>query len=423
MKIDFDPASPITAIRFNYAADRAPVALVEARDFILPEYLSIVRNALQANGWNAVPVTIDGKDTLQVDGFKDAGELSAYLRANHFAEGRERITPEPGDHPTRSSDEWLQDTTQKICGYSYLLADLTLTLSGGMSSKPLEAAAGGLYLAGGGLMGWFGNAKTERHVRQVAERTAKFFEEHSAKLPESCGLFHVAREKREGILPKAEEFLYRYPSQTMLSLYIMGALAMLESGRRKQGNGWDMIYGINSTVAGLASLLIPEKKTNPNEKSPEGMLAKFWDGIRKQPLQVAGYLYIISAYALGMSAYKDYKKNPAQKAYIAKFITAATYLVGDIALAWSKKDHTNGKGAFDADEYRRIIGLTAETIACQPKDMQDVLIHQVSGFLAAQPEMAGTQQDIAAALREQAHHMPRNLWAHQSSGSQGLSRG
>lgn len=406
----FNAGSPIGEIHFRHANDRPPVALLYTSRGTNDERAATIRNALEVAGMQCVPAMLNGAPVLQVHGFKQEGQLSALLTTQGFAQGTPRITAEPGDHPTLSTKEWLQDNSVKAGGWSYLIGDGALLLSGLMSGRGKEVTSGLLYTAGGGILARYGNVKTEHQLRSVSEKMAHFLKGQAETLPPECGLYRIMNEKRQGGLATAENFLYRYPSQVTLGVYTLGAFSMLQSGI-KHRKFWDIAYGANSTATKVASILIPEKSAGEREdKQRETPLGKVIDWVQEKPLRVFGYGSMLSAVLLGLSAYREYKEDPRQKSYIFKFITAGTYMIGDLMLALSHKNPVNADGLFDGDEKRRIEALAAEAISVQPRPLQDGLIHQAAGFLATQPEMGGSAATIAEGIRAQLHEMERNPW-------------
>lgn len=408
----FPPKSPVQEVVFRHANDRAPVALLRASSGASSDQLSTIRRAMDAGGWTSVPVTLDNKEYLQVNGFEKEQQLLRYMQQYHFSEGQPEFQAQEGDHAKRSTSEWLQDTSLKLSGWSYIVGDVSLLVSGLMSGRSKEVASGLFYTAGGAILARYGNVKTEHHLKEVSESTAEFVKKQAAALPEDCGLFTILKEKKEGVLPSVDRFLTRYPSQATISIYSLGSLAMLQSGM-KHGKFLDVAYGGVATAANAAAILLPEKKdSEPKDKVVSGnAVHQWWDWMQEKPLRMVGAAYMVGAGLLGMSAYREYKENPKQRSYIFKFITAASYLIGDAMIAISSKDHTNADGKFDADEQMRIEALVAETISRQPKALQEPLLHSVAGFLANQDEMKGTALDISKSIQKQLEHMNRNPWA------------
>jgi len=260
--------------------------------------------------------------------------------------------------------------------------------------------------------------KTEHHVREVLERTADFLKEQAVQMPENCGLFSIMKEKKQGLIHNTEKFLYRYPSDVMLGAYTLGAFTLLQSGI-KQGDPWGIAYGANSLGLKAASLLIPEKhKTEEEKKATHGPVGKLIDWIQEKPLRLFGFGSMVTDTFLGLSALREYRNDPKQKNAILKFITASTYVCADALFAVSNKNHANGEGKFDADEQRRIEALVAESVACQPKELQSALVGNVAGFLAGQAEMKGTSLEIAASITEQLRHSKSNPWTYRTEASQ-----
>lgn len=412
-----DP-SLIKRVHFSFANDRPAEALLRAPDSADPRQLADLRRTIEAHGWQSIPVFADGAAQLHVSGFQKPQHLLNFLNAHGYSQGEPSVTAEASDNTTLTRSEWLQDSSLKLCGWSYIVGDVALLISGLMSGRRKEAVSGALYTAGGAVLARYGNVKTEHHVRDVSERMAEYLKEQACELPDSCSLSRVLEKKRTGALHHVEHFLYTYPSQTTVGIYTLGAFSMLQSGLR-HGKPWDIAYGANSTLAGAASILIPERHPEPGQPKPSTAVGQWWEWIQEKPLRMAGYAYILSGLALGMSALREMRDNPKQKSYIFKFITTGTYLLGDIMLAISNKNAANADGTFDAMEKQRIIGMAAEAISHEPAEVQHGLAQYVAGFLAHQPEIRDKAPALASAIEEQIAHMRQNPWAARASNSSG----
>lgn len=430
----FSDTSAVREAVFRYAKDRPPTAFLTAKDGTAADELSTIRRAIESAGWQCIPASVDGKEVLQVSGFKEAGQCSAFLVTHHFAEGEPKITPEKGDHQTLTTRQWLQHSSLKLGGWSYLIGDMSLAASGFMKGDSKEAMGGALYTAGGAILARYGNVKTEHHVREVLERTGEFLKEEAVKLPEDCRLFTILKQRREGGIANTESFFSRYPSQVTLGVYTMGAFSMLLSGLMKKGNAMSafgstgtlqdkeklssIAYGLNSTGTKVGSLLIPEKRQYKDDEKKikhPGTLGAVVDWFQEKPLRLFGYGALLSTGLLGWSTYNEYKNNPKQKSHIFKFVTVGSYIIGDTLLTISNKDYVNADGQFDPDEQRRIEATIAETIARQPQEIQGGLVHHVAGFLSTQPEMKGNAEQIGKEIQEQVDHFAKNPWASRTA--------
>jgi len=411
----FSAKSPVQEVIFRHANDRSPVALLTASDSTPADQLSTIRRAMGSGNWTCVPVTLDSHEYLQVSGFEKEAQLLSFLQKYHFAEGQPQFSAEPGDNPRRCASEWLQDYGLKAAGYLNIIGDASLLGSGLVSGRSKEITSGALYTAGAAVLARYGNAKTEVHVREVLEDTVGYLKKQAVALPEDCGLFSIMKEKRDGLLPSAERFMTRYPTEVMLGAYTLGAFTMLQSGIRER-NPWGIAYGASSVGLKASSLLIPEKSATDTQKNtPHGPLGSLVSWIQEKPLRVYGFGSMVNNVLLGLSAYREYKTNPKQMGYIFKFITTGTYMVGDLLIALSNKDHTNADGKFDTEEQRRVVAMVAEALSRQPKNMQQPLVNNVAGFLAHQAEMNGNAMDIANSIREQLDHMATNPWSARSA--------
>ncbi|MEJ0010219.1 MAG: hypothetical protein WDN72_06735 [Alphaproteobacteria bacterium] len=415
----FPDASDVAEVRFRYANDRLPEALIAARPGADAGHLAAVRHALELTGWQCIPAWADGREVLQVTGFKEAGELGGLLLSHRFVRGIPQVTEEPGDHPTRGIRDWLQHTSLRAAGWLNLIGDTGLLVSGLRSGNPDHVSAGALYTAGAAVAALYGNVKTERQVHELLKHTGMFLQQQAVALPEDSGLYDVTHNKRDSALHETQNFLYRYPAEMMLGLYTMGAFTMLQAGlhtRDAQGrrNPWKIAYGGNSVTLKATSLLIPEKHKSEDEKkearyhTPVGKVISW---IEEKPMRLFGFGSFLSDSFLGMAAYRDHQNHPDKKHDIFMWITTGTYLIADALAAISSKDPANADGKFSADEQRRIEAMSAETIARQPESMQAPLINQLASFLSLQPEMRGNADKISRSLTEQLVHIQQNPWA------------
>lgn len=409
----YPSSSAISQIQFRYTNDHPPEALLTASSFARPELLSDLRATLGARGWQNVAVSVNGTQQLQVSGFDKTEDLLELLNAHGYSKNAPKVTAEPNDHPVENQKEWMKRSSLKLSGWSYIIGDIALILSGIKSGRKGEQLSGGFSLAGAGVLTQYGNVKTEHHVRDVTERMGTFLEEQACQLPESCALSRIIHEKKQGRLQDADQFLTKFPSETALSLYALSALSFAQSGIRHK-KPWDVAASMSSFAASMGSVIMPEKKVQKHADAEhalsEGQIESWKQWIQEKPLRVAGFVYLLSGAALGMSAMREMKNDPKQKSYIFKFIAAGSYILGNAMLMISNKSAANGHGAFDADEKRRILGHAAEAISTQPEVLQKGLVGYVSGFLAQQPEMGSNAPEISKALHEQLEHFKQSPW-------------
>jgi len=298
--------------------------------------------------------------------------------------------PAPAENPS-----FLQRNSLRLAGILNLIGDVGL-LGGGKKIRDNYKTIGGAFYTLGGLnLTLFGRVKPEEKLQQVTEGTAEFIKEKTGHLPEGSILANADTHK------KSHGFFYRNAAQNTLYAYTLGAAAMLGSGIKKYraGEGKSaLFYGISSLVFKLASLLIPEKSDKEDLEKKKG---GFINWIRQKPLRIFGYGSLVTDSLLGITAYKDYKRDPHNSDYRWSAVTTITYLLADFLVANSNKDPSNARGKLKADEQRRVETLAAEAIAREPVENQENLVQEVAAFLAARPETTGKAADIGQAIKNQ----------------------
>ena len=412
----YPAASAVSEVRFRYAAQRAPVALLAAQAGGDPAKLAEIRQVIGQQGWQAVPMAENGRQVLQVTGFNDPGEVAALLSAYGFAPATPLVVPEPGDAIHKDLNQWAEHHSLKTAGWLNLIGDAGLLIHGLQTGQPYEILGGALYTGGAGVLSRYANVTTEHQVRQVLAQTADTIQQQAGQLPEDAGLTRIAEEHRKGGFQRIENFLYRYPAEVMLSAYTLGALAMLRSGIKK-GDPWGIAYGVSSVGFKVASLMIPEKHKSETAGGPvtapadTGPLGAMVNWIQEKPLRLMGFGSLVTDTLLGMSAYREFKGRASQKGAIFKFITTGTYLAADLLMAVSNKHTENADGKFSPDEQARIEAMAAETIAQQPKEIQGALVLKVSRLLGARPEMHGGVEGVSRNIDAQIAQIGQNPWA------------
>ena len=217
--------------------------------------------------------------------------------------------------------------------------------------------------------------------------------------------------------------LYHNAAQNTLGVYTAGAGAMLGSGiqqyRKDPKEFATLGYGISSLVFKVASFMIPEKSKKESNGRNRGLLGGIVDWVREKPLRLFGWGSVITDSFLAVDAYKKYKHTPKESGnYVWKATTAATYIVADLLIAISSKDHANASGKLDADGQRRILAMAAEAIIREPQATRDSLTFEIAEFLATQPNVSGTAAELDKAIQEQLTQLGKNRWAQRAVASQ-----
>lgn len=285
----------------------------------------------------------------------------------------------------RSLQDSLRASSVRAAGYAYLLGDASLFASGYMSGRGKEAATGLLWGAGGLVCAKYGNPDAEAQLKRLSRRLGTYLEKQGVEIPANPDTEMLA--KPGGMIDRAEEFMYKYPSQILNTGYALGAVSLMRSGVQHK-KGWDTASGALVLGGALAGLLIREDNpatTAIDEGEPEGMHQKAIHWAKEKPLRIPAIAYTLNDGTLTMSAIKEMRSNPAQKSYLFKFFTVASYLFGNAMLYLSSKENTStGAAAVPMD---KLADASAKVIAAQHPELQEALIDHVSVFLSQQPEV------------------------------------
>jgi len=322
----------------------------------------------------------------------------------------------PPINPDASDDtpfEALAGKSLKAAGYAYLVGDAALFASGLMAGRMKEAASGLLYTVGGLTCAKYGNPDSEKQLQLLSGRLRDYLHKQHIEIPKMPGTELLTRQ--DGIIDHIESFLYKYPSQILNATYVVGGVQLMRSGLQAK-KPWDAASGALVTAGGLAGLLVSEKKPDPDHP-PTSALGKAWSWLQEKPLRISGGMYALNNVTLILSALNERKTNPAQKSYLFKFLTAASYIFGNVMLSMSSKDG-QCNDAEDKKNMEKLADEAALVIAAQAPPLQKALIDHIAGFLAAQPDVHLKAEEIGEILYRKMHSLgaPQQNWQQRLSG-------
>ncbi len=309
------------------------------------------------------------------------------------------IPPTIGDDDDKTGDsvfDSLKDSSLKAAGYAYLVGDAALFASGMMAGRYKEAATGLIWGLGGLAPARYGNPSAEKQLQLLSTRLGQYLRKEGVEIPRTPDTKWLTQEG--GIIDHVESFLYKYPSQMLNAIYAGGAAQLLRSGIQ-HGKHWDTASGALVAAGGLAGLLVPERKPDPDHP-PESMIGKAWAWLQEKPLRISGTLYALNNVTLTLSAIKEMRTNPAQKSYLFKFLTAGSYIFANAMLAMSSKGHGGGNEDHKMEAMEKLADVSARVIAAQAPEVQEALVQHISGFLSSQPEVHLRAEQITDMLHQ-----------------------
>lgn len=299
--------------------------------------------------------------------------------------------------PATFSDQ-IREVSLKAAGFLYLVGDAALFASGMMSGRKKEATTGLIYSVGGLAPALYGSESAEHKLRGLYRKLGRHLEKNGVVLPKDSPITMELLTAKGGALENVQTFLYQYPSEILNAVYAVGGTQLLRSGLQHNKH-WDAASGALVAAGGLAGLIIPEEAPEQNQ-SPTKFMDNPWAWMKEKPLRVSGYLYQLNNVTLGVSVWNEYKKHPEQSSWVAKLATVCSYVLANGLLAISSKDNSFHKTQHDNEAMNTLELICAHIINAQPKEVQEKLLDQVTGFLCAQEEVKMTTDDLKKAILE-----------------------
>ncbi|MFW0777698.1 MAG: hypothetical protein ACN2B6_08285 [Rickettsiales bacterium] len=312
------------------------------------------------------------------------------------------MTTSEQDSKKQGPIDALKNQSLKAAGVAYLVGDAAM-FAAGMMEGDRGGATGGLVWGLGSLAAArYGNPNTEKQLELLNRRLGNYLKEQGVEIPANPTTAELAKEG--GVIDHIEKFLYAHPSQTLNAIYATGGLTTAQGGFRKNVKG-DFAKGALVTAGGLSGILIPEKKPDPKHPPKDG-LGKVWSWIQEKPLRVSGLFYHGNNVAAAYSIYEKWgtQKNAPKMNLYLRMVTVSSFIFANTMLALSSKGHGAG-GGDDEKIIDQLAKESAAVIAAQPKPLQEALVQQISGYLAAQPDIDKKSNEIASLMHNKLREM------------------
>lgn len=403
--------SPIVRVRFAAAPNRDAVALIEAGNKADSDKLAEVVETMQARGWQALPVFAEGKEQLQVTGFKQNSQITSLLAESGLAQGEPQVMQVQDEAKTQQQG-WIKRNSLKAAGLLNLVGDVGWLFSARQEDNKYKLIGGTLYTLGALNLTAFGGVKRDNQA-EVLQGTAEVLKQSGGTVAADSALAQATKgsERTSSI----GRFLRQNAAQNTLLVYTGGAAALLGAGIQEHHRNPKMTgglwYGASSLAIKVGSLMIPEKRQvdeGEDVDKPKNPVA--W--IKEKPLRLFGYGSLLTDSFMAMTTYQKYKHAPPEKnARAWTALTTGTYMASDLMMAVSSKNPANALGQMDKDQQLHVEAVTADAIVRAPKGKRQALIKKAAGYMAGSAEMRGSRDAIEKALAEQVEHRQKNPWA------------
>ncbi len=308
-------------------------------------------------------------------------------------------------HPEPTASDSLTGKSLRMAGYAYLLGDAAIIATGLLEKDFKKVSVGAMWGVGGLAAARYGNPDAEKQLERLSTKLGDYLKKQNIAIPDEPETSLLAKEG--GIIDHIESFLYAHPSEALNAVYAIGAGQLVRSGMKKSGGKAldfmpDIVSGVLVGAGALAGLLIPERKPASGDQ-PHTLT----EWIQDKPLRVSGALYTANNAAMLWGAHKKQKLTPQEGSHISRYATAACYIFANAMLFLSNRNQTE-----DAkhDLTGRLADAAAHVVAAQPPELREALVQQVAGFMASQPDIHRSADEIATLLNTRLAHQEGSRW-------------
>lgn len=340
-----------------------------------------------------------------------------------------------------------KEKTLKAAGYSYLVGDALMIGAGRARGNKSTISGAATWLMGGLAAARYGNPSQQRQQRMIATDLADYFSKQGVSISDDVRA-QIPLFARQGMVQRAENFLYAHPSEGLNAMYGIGAAMLLRDGIKdvqKMGRSAvvpkafnakgilgvssNLWMGITIVLGAIAGIFIKEDPEAKQKAQNGNIFSRIWAAIKEKPLRLSATLYAINNVFLGLTAYQDFqargeaKYTNKSKPHWFSIPQLCVYLFANTMLLLSRRDQMQ-KGGLPEAMLAPIEDAAAQVIAAQAPEKQHALLADVSAYLAQQKGIARKPEEIAAELGQRvaniaavknpaapAAEVPRAVWA------------
>ena len=442
----------------------------------LPEHL-------RSAGLHAVSDEMDGEAVLRVTGFKNEGELFKQLEGGKFVAGIPSRN-DVGENEKVSLADKLRRRTVNLSGMAGLVGHAALVVAGILEKDSKRIVTGSLFATSTSVYAFAKGSDADKQFGKMVDDMKAYLDKSGVELPEGGKLTGEELAKKGGVVSKLGDFINEHPMQVGNVIGTVGNLFLMASGRGEKNNDAEpekkgvgrQLSGLASMTAALAIILIPEKQKqkvvnadgtisevkDPERKGITALPLKAMDWVREKPLRFAGLMFIGSNVALAMDAremQKGYQGKFAKldergealeariaaeghtpdlyteesklaqdraetqrgsKAVLCAYTTTAAYFLASTLTAISSKGSVGGDFT-DQEMLSKLCAYSANVIASAPEDVRESAVNGMAEYLALQPNINETKEQIAATINEKADRLANSPWAAKVETQQALA--
>lgn len=404
-RIDIRQQSNGRAVAYLYADERE-----EAR----PARREL-RGLLRLKGWGTLSDNRDGKYALRISGLNgDGAELIDVLRKGGFFEHEPTVETIAGE-AIKSNGAWdyIRNHSLSISGTIATVGNAMSIASGFHRGKEIGQIGQGAAFAIADLpLAIAGERDDSRQKDNLLRQLKKHYEKTGIEIPGNASIHAETSDKDKSFGTLTKDFLHRYANQIKCSFEVVAAGFTIHAGRAQKSSFKK--YAPYFWGPGFAaSLLIPERKIDPEKYEQAGTLERAWMNVQANPLAIGGLLGYTNTVASYGSAFNE-RKN-----WIAGGRTGAPLWKWDVAIpsvmigangtyAMSKK--TVGGDIKNDAIVSDVYIVAAQILNKQPENVREQAIASTAEFLGQRMEISDSKPVIIERLKHEMDVQRNSPW-------------
>jgi len=385
-----------------------------------PELIEL-RNRFKQMGWASNSDNRGGKQVLRLTGFGDEREIITLLKTGKSVVGNPEITTTASNDHSGFGEKLLSNSLRSS-GLFYMLGDILFVLSGIKRGNDRAQIETGLaFAAGDAALMAFGGKDDKRQFKSLLTKLSNHLEEKGIAIPHSAAINAETMASKGGFLETVYDFVHEHINVFKIAAEVFGGARYFQAGIN-QDNPRKKAAGALIVAGWTASLLIKEKKPDPEQLQNAGIMEKTKSYIQEKPLRLAGWSGLAHNALSTMGAFDERKKELAKpngtNHYRWDLAGICAMLMGNSLYSMSNKV-TGGsikEGALVEDVY----GLAAQVLNRQPEELREKAIEETANFLGQRSELKDNRTQIIARLRKEIDALSHNPWFYPRNQQQSL---
>ena len=412
--------SVIQRVELRTLEDGRTVAYLYANnDPALKQQRLNIRSAIRLKGWGTLSDHRDNEFGLRVAGLHGGDELITMMTREGFISGTANVTK------TVSTEEKPQGFWAGIRANSLRYSGIIATVGNSMSlasgiHRGMVANKVDVGQIGQGLffgladlpLAIAGERDDARQLGDFLRHLKAHYDKEGIEIPRTASIYVETSDKGKSFGERTQDFLHRYANQIKCSFEGLAAVSTIKAGFEQNSTAKKLVPLIWGPGF-IASLLIPEKKIDPEKYEQAGYWGRLWMKIQSNPLSVggiAGWSNNIGSYVSSFNERKKYIANGSTGPKLYQWDAAIpTVMVSANGLYAISKKTVGGDIKSDAmvsDAYT----IAAQIINKQPEDVRERAIESTARFFGERTEIPEHHAAAVARLHKEVELQRQNPW-------------